>query len=69
MNAIMGAFKELWGLFVEDASFSVAIAGCIAVAWLMHTMAIGAPVWRGVIFFLLLAVALVENVWRTARRR
>ena len=69
MNAIMGAFKELWGLFVEDVSFSVAIAGCIAVAWLMNAMAIGAPVWRGVIFFMLLAVALVENVWRTARRR
>ena len=69
MNGVAAALKELWGLFVEDASFSIAIAVCIAAALLMNTLSLGAPAWRGAVFFLLLALALVENVWRTSRRR
>ena len=60
---------EVWGLFVEDVSFTVAIVACLVLAWLvMPAFAVSAP-WRGVILFLLLAGALIENVWRTAGRR
>ena len=69
MNALTGALKELWGLFVEDASFSVAIVACLVLAWLViPAFAIPGP-WRGVLLFALLAGALMENVWRTAGRR
>jgi len=68
MNAVTGAVKEIWGLFVEDASFTVGIAACLVFAWLvMPAFDVPTP-WRGVILFVLLAGALIENVWRTAGR-
>lgn len=69
MNALVSAVREVWGLFVEDASFTVAIAACLVFAWLvMPAFAVSGP-WRGVILFVLLASALIENIWRTAGRR
>ena len=68
MSAFTSAVKELWGLFVEDASFSIAILACLVFAWLvMPAFAVSGP-WRGIILFVLLAGALIENVWRTAGR-
>ena len=66
MNAIVAGLRELWGLFVEDASFTDAIAVCLLLAYLGTPAAGIAPVWRGVVLFVLLAAALIENVWRTA---
>ena len=69
MNAFTSAAMEVWGLFVEDESFTVAIVVCLAFAWLgMPALNVSAQ-WRGAILFMLLAVALIENVWRTAGRR
>lgn len=68
MNALTGAAMELWGLFVEDASFTVAIVACLVFARLVvPVFNVSAP-WRGAVLFVLLAAALIENVWRTAGR-
>ena len=69
MNAFIGAVREVWGLFVEDASFSVAIVVCLVFAWLAMPAFNVSAQWRGAILFMLLGVALIENVWRTAGRR
>ena len=69
MNAFTGAAMEVWGLFVEDASFTVAIVVCLAVAWLVIPAFNVSVQWRGALLFMLLGVALIENVWRTAGRR
>ena len=69
MSAFTSAIGELWGLFVEDASFSIAIVACLVFGWLViPAFAVPAP-WRGIVLFVLLAGALIENVWRTAGRR
>ena len=69
MSALSSAALELWGLFVEDASFTVAIVACLVFAWLvMPAFDVSAP-WRGAVLFVLLAGALIENVWRSAGRR
>jgi hypothetical protein len=69
MSTIGRALSELWGLFVEDASFTLAIALCILAAWFIFPVLAIRPEWRGAALFVLLAIALVENVWRSARSR
>jgi hypothetical protein len=66
MRAITRAIQELWGLFVEDASFTLGIVACLAIAILVFPRVAGAY-WRGPMLFLLLALILFENVRRSAR--
>ena len=68
MSTLTRAATELWGLFVEDASFTAAIVACLAVVWLLVPALNIPPPWRGALLFLLLAGALIENVCRSARR-
>lgn len=66
MSALGTALREVWGLFVEDASFTVGILGCVALAMfaLPHLQL---AAWRGPLLFMALAVVLLENVRRSAR--
>lgn len=58
---------EIFGLFVDDGSFVLAILVWIGVVWLaLHFLR--SPVPGGVLLFAGLALALVENVTRFARR-
>ena len=67
MSSLRVAIRELWGLFVEDASFTIAIAACLGVAYFVFP-AIAIPnQWKGLALFVLLAIGLLENVWRNAR--
>ncbi|MDQ2890984.1 MAG: hypothetical protein M3R65_10620 [Gemmatimonadota bacterium] len=67
MNFIRTAIAEIWGLFVEDSTFTVGIVACVAVAiFILPRIAIAAE-WRGPVLFLILALVLVENVRRSAR--
>jgi hypothetical protein len=67
MNTIRAIVRELINLFVDDGSFALAI-----VAWVLG----GAIcMWLGIdsyfealLLFSGLALLLVENVWRSARR-
>ncbi len=68
MNAIASALRELWGLFVEDGSFTIGILVCIALAIYVIPRVITSADWRGPLLFAALAIVLVENVYRSARR-
>ena len=60
---------ELWGLFVEDGSFTIGIVVCIVVAiFVLPRMPIPSR-WWGVALFAILALVLFENVLRAARKR
>lgn len=67
MNAITTALKEIWGLFVEDASFTIGILVCVALAAFAFPRLIADAAWRGAVLFVLLALVLLENVSRSAR--
>lgn len=68
MKVLLTALQELWGLFVEDGSFTIGIILCVAVAiFVLPRVAIPSG-WRGVTLFVLLAAVLFENVRRSARQ-
>ena len=68
MKALLTALRELWGLFVEDSRFTLALAVVLAI-----TIGVGPALHlptgsRGPLLFLLLIVALIENVLHSARK-
>ena len=62
----MSWLKELWGLFVEDGSYAVAILIWTAIVALIVAVVLP-QAWRGPCFFLGLVVVLIENVARSVR--
>ena len=67
MNAIARSARELWGLFVEDASFTIGILASVVIAAIVFPR-IGVPdAWRGPSLFLLMIFVLLENVIRSSR--
>jgi len=68
MKAITAAIRELWGLFVEDASFTIGILVCIAFAIFVFPRVVTAGRLRGPLLFVALVLMLFENVRRSARR-
>ena len=67
MNGLRQAAHELWGLFVEDGSFAVAIL--VWVAAIVFFLPLLLPeIWRGLAAFAGLAAILIENVLRTTKR-
>lgn len=68
MNALRIAITELWGLFVEDATLTIGTLACVALAaFVIPRVAIAAQ-WRAPIFFAIVVLMLLENVYRGARR-
>jgi len=67
MNVIVTALKEVFGLFVEDGIYAVAIIVWLLIAAfaLPH---VGAVAWRAPLLFVGLIVILAENVIRSAKR-
>jgi len=68
MKAFLAPVREIWGLFVEDPSFTLGMIVCLIIAVYVVPHAPIPPAWRGPVLFLLLAAVLVENVVRSARR-
>ncbi len=68
MNAITTAIREVWGLFVEDASFTIGILICLALAIFVFPHLVPGAVWRGPLLFVILALVLFENVRRSAHQ-
>lgn len=66
MSAVATALRELWGLFVEDASLTLAILGCLVIAVFAFPVLRLRDEWRGPLLFVLLAIVLWENVRRSA---
>lgn len=67
MNALITAIRELWGLFVEDASFTIGILACLGLAIFVFPRVVAGEHWRGPLLFCALALMLLENVRRSAR--
>jgi hypothetical protein len=60
--------KELWGLFVEDATLTIGTLACIALAAFVLPR-VGVPAhWRAPALFIAVALMLLENVYRGARK-
>ena len=65
MNAVATALRQLWGLFVEDASFTLGILGSLVIAAFAFPALGLRDAWRGPALFVLLAIVLLENVRRS----
>jgi hypothetical protein len=68
MKTLLSALHELWGLFVEDASFTFGIIVSMAVAAFGFPLLRLPAAWRGIGLFVLLVLVLLENCRRSARR-
>jgi hypothetical protein len=68
VNAIANALRELWGLFVEDASLTLGILVCVMIAASAFPRLGLRDAWRGPALFGLLVMVLLENLRRSARR-
>lgn len=68
MNVLRTILLEIWGLFVEDWTFTMGMVIAIAIAIFVFPYIGLAPEWRGVTLFAILAFVLLENVLRSARR-
>ena len=68
MKALVTAVEEVFGLFVEDGSLAIGILIWIAVAAFVFPHISGSDGWRSPVLFGGLALMLVENVWRSAKK-
>jgi hypothetical protein len=68
MKALSASLHELWGLFVEDPRFTLALIIVLGIAIVVVPAVHLRPDARGPVLFVLLAIALVENVLHAARR-
>ena len=68
MSWLRTAAREIFGLFVDDSRFALAILACLALAWLVlpRWPTLGAS--SGGLLFVALAVALVGSAVLRARR-
>ncbi|MGN6470078.1 MAG: hypothetical protein ACTHLC_10875 [Rhizobiaceae bacterium] len=68
MNWTKTILREVWGLFVDDGNFALAIAVWLAMAGLALPVLAPAAGWAGIVLFLGLALILLESVHRRAKR-
>jgi hypothetical protein len=66
VSAAATALRELWGLFVEDASLTLGILACLLIAAFAFPVLRVRDAWRGPLLFGLLTIVLWENVRRSA---
>jgi hypothetical protein len=67
MKWIGNIFREVFGLFVDDGSFALAILVWIGIVWLvLHRTRLSVP--DGIILFLGLGLILIESTIRFSRR-
>ena len=68
MRWIGTVLREIFGLFVDDGSFAVAILVWLAIMWLVLPHLAVPAVWGGPVLFVGLALILLESATRRARR-
>jgi hypothetical protein len=69
MRALIGIVQKMIGLFIDDGSLAAVILAWIVACGVVPLSASVIPArWSGVIFFLGLALILIENVHRATRR-
>lgn len=60
--------KEVFGLFVDDGSFAIAIIVWLGVAWFFSIHILANIHWSGVVLFVGLVLILLESAMRRARQ-
>ncbi len=68
MTWLRNIVAELFGLFVDDGSFAIAILIWLGVLWLLLPHLPVDNTWRAMILFAGLAIILLESVLRRARQ-
>lgn len=68
MRWIKTVLSEVYGLFVDDGNFALAIISWLLVVWLALPHLGLATVWTAAALFLGLAVIFVESATRRARQ-
>jgi hypothetical protein len=68
MNSLHTMLFELWGLFVDDGRYALAIVAWLLLAWLALPLLQLGGGWDAVIFAMGLFAILVESVLRRSRR-
>lgn len=60
--------REIFGLFVDDGSFAIAILVWLGIAWFLSLHILANTQWSGIVLFGGLVAILVESATRRARR-
>lgn len=68
MRWLKTILREIFGLFVDDGSFALAIIFWLGLAGLVLPRLTTVPAWNGTILFFGLSLILVESVWRRSRQ-
>jgi hypothetical protein len=68
MSWLKTIWDEVFGLFVDDVSFAVAIVAWLAASAVLFHLDFAPPALRGPLLFVGLAVIFVENTLRRARK-
>lgn len=69
MSWLRSILQEIYGLFVDDGSFAIAILVWLALLWLLLPHLPVPAVWHGAILFAGLIAILIESALRRARQR
>jgi membrane protein implicated in regulation of membrane protease activity len=69
MRWLRSIAREIYGLFVDDGSFAIAILVWLGLAVAEVPRAAAGALWAGPVLFAGLAVILVESVLRLVRQR
>ncbi len=69
MKGLRTALEEVIGLFVEDGSLAIGILVWVALAaWVFPLFGKSGP-WAAPVLFAGLIIILLENVWRSSKKR
>ncbi|MBN9066130.1 MAG: hypothetical protein ACTHJQ_26060 [Rhizobiaceae bacterium] len=68
MRWLKAAIGEIYGLFVDDGHFALAIVVWLLFIWLGVSLLPDLAAWGGIVFFLGLAAILLANTRQGARR-
>ena len=69
MRGLKAVIAQIFGLFVDDGRFSLAIIVWVGAVWLVLPRLNMLRAWSGVILFAGLAVILAESALHSARRK
>lgn len=67
MNWLRTVAREVFGLFIDDSSFALAILFLMGIVWFATSQVAFFNEWGGVVLFSGLGVILIESCLRTAR--
>jgi hypothetical protein len=68
MHWLNAAIGEIYGLFVDDGNFALAIAAWLLLIWLAVSLLPSLAAWGSIVLFLGHAAILLVNASQAARR-